>query len=395
MTFRQHSLSLDRHAIRRFHANTIFHRIRIEPNTSQAEIIARTGIDKSSVSSIVNNFVDLGLVERSAKKASNGRGRPSEGLVIAPTAGILVGAQVEANKIEFVACLLNGTLLSSVEQGFDGTLAGLDSSIRDGFNAVIKATQSSAKVLGMGVCLPGLVDNAGLLVHVPVLGWHDVEVTARLSTITGVPVFVGNDGNAAAMAEHTFGSCIDLNDFLFLFSGSGVGGGLFLDGAIYRGAGGLAGELGHVKVVPQGRFCTCGSSGCLAAYLVESAIIEEIYKLSGQQLSHFKDILDIAERGDPMVLNVLDHAGVVLGSAVSSLINIFNPPLVVLSGNLSSGRKFIENGLDRAVQRLAHPAMLSRTTIRFAENPNDMLKMGGVALALDGVTSLDGMRVAV
>jgi hypothetical protein len=110
LTIGQHASALDRLVVRRFHANTIFHRIRVEPNISQAEIIARTGIDKSSVSSIVNSFADPGLVERSVKKASNGRGRPSEGLVISPTSGLVVGAQIEADRIDFVVCSLDGSL---------------------------------------------------------------------------------------------------------------------------------------------------------------------------------------------------------------------------------------------------------------------------------------------
>lgn len=388
MTFSQLTTGLDRLTIRRFHANIIFHRIRVEPNISQAEIIAKTGIDKSSVSSIVNSFAELGLVERSVKKASNGRGRPSEGLVISPNSGVLIGAQVEADEIEFIACSLDGTPLATLDQPFDGTPEGLSPAIGTGFKAVIEKSGSAAPVLGMGVSLPGLVNSEGLLVHVPILNWHNVEVTARLSAITGVPVFVDNDGNAAAMAEHMFGSCIDLDDFLFLFSGSGVGGALFLAGSTYRGAEGLAGELGHIKVVPHGRYCTCGASGCLAAYLVESALIDEVHRLSGTRLPRFADILQRAEQGDPTVLSVLDQAGEVLGSAVSSLINIFNPPQVLLGGNLSLGRKFFENGLGRALQRLAHPAMLSRSTIRFTDPANDMLRMGGVALALNGVTGL-------
>lgn len=393
MNFVQPTPTLDRLAIRRFHANTIFHRIRVEPNISQAEIIARTGIDKSSVSSIVNSFAELGLVERSVKKASNGRGRPSEGLVISPNSGMLIGAQVEADAVEFIACSLDGTPLATINQPFDGTPDGLDLSIHDGFNGAVTASGSSARVLGMGVSLPGLVNSEGLLVHVPVLNWHDVDVAARLNKVTGVPVFVGNDGNAAAMAEHMFGSCIDLNDFLFLFSGSGVGGALFLDGFIYRGAQGLAGELGHIKVVPHGRFCTCGASGCLAAYLTESALIDEVYRLSGNRPARFEDILERARQGDTLVLSILDHGGEVLGSAVSSLINIFNPSLVLLSGDLAAGGQFFDRGLRRAMQRLAHPAMLARTMVRFTDSPNDMLRMGGVALALDGVTSLGGTHV--
>jgi predicted NBD/HSP70 family sugar kinase len=384
---------LDRLSHRRIHANAIFHRIRVEPHTSQRDIILRTGIDKSTVSSIVNSFAEMGLVEKSVKSNGTGRGRPSEGLVVSPTAGLVVGAQVEATKIEFTACTLDGTTLATTSLPFGGTPDLLGPVVTAGYRAVTKASGSSARVLGVGVSLPGLVNDDGNLVHLPILGWRDVEVAAHLRASLRVPVYVGNDGKAGAMAEHMFGSCVDLDDFLFLFSGSGVGGALFLDGFIYKGADGLAGELGHIKIVPQGRFCTCGSTGCLSAYLTESAMGEEIFRLSGNRPAHFHETLKRAAEGDPVVLSVLDHAGDVLGSAVSTLISIFNPPLVLLSGDLSLAQPYLADGLARSLQRLAHPAMFSRSTVRFADKPTEMLRMGGVALALDGVTGLDPAHV--
>lgn len=384
---------VDRSYLRRYHANAIFHRIRIEPGISQRDIIERTGFDKSTVSSIVNEFAELGLIERKARTSEARRGRPSEGLAISPQSGLLVGVQVEATEVEFVACRLDGTPLASRVEPFGGALEGLEDFIQSGVGAVIADSGSAAPTLSIGVSLPGLVNDDGTLVHVPVLGWRDVDILGLLSPVSPVPVFVGNDGKAAAMAEHMFGACVDLDNFIYLFSGSGVGGALFLDGAVHKGATGLAGELGHIKIVPQGRFCSCGASGCLSAYVSEPALIEEIARLSGSRPASFQDILDRAAQGDAAVLNVLEHAGDVLGSAVSSLINIFNPPVVLLGGDLALAEAYIAAPLERALQRLAHPAMYSRSTVKFAGDAAGGPRLGGVALALDGVTGLDGSPV--
>ena len=384
---------MDRSFLRRFHANSIFHRIRIQPDISQREIIERTNFDKSTVSSIVNEFIERGLVERRTRTAVSGRGRPTEGLVISPGSGLLVGVEVEARKLIYVACGLDGAVLAEQVLPFDGRLDDVETAIASGIDAVVAMTGSDADVLGIGVSLPGLVANDGKLIHVPVLGWRDVDMLGRLSKTCKAPVYVGNDGKAAAMAEHMFGACIDMDNFIYLFSGSGVGGGLFLDGTVYKGAGGLAGELAHLKIVPQGRFCTCGASGCLSAYLTESALTEEISRLGNIRPKSFEHIVELAEAGDPIVLNVLEHAGEVLGSAISSLINIFNPPLVLLGGDLSTAKPYLSGAVDKALLRLAHPAMYGQGIVKFAEPGVGGPRLGGIALALNGVTDIAGSHV--
>nr|WP_246849220.1 ROK family protein [Rubellimicrobium arenae] len=295
--------------------------------------------------------------------------------------------------MEFVLCRLDGSPLASRVKAFSGDLRGLEDFILSGLSDLVAEAGATAPILGIGVSLPGLVNNEGILVHVPVLGWRDVDIVERLGRVCPAPVFVGNDGKAAAIAEHMFGACIGLDNFIYLFSGSGVGGALFLDGTVHKGAAGLAGELGHIKIVPQGRFCTCGAAGCLSAYLSESALLEEVERLSGSRPESFRDLLARADNGDAAVLNVLDHAGDVLGSAVSSLINIFNPPVVLLGGDLALGERYVAPSLERSLQRLAHPAMNSRCTVRFAGDGSGRPRLGGVALALDGVTGLDGSHV--
>jgi predicted NBD/HSP70 family sugar kinase len=384
---------MDRSYIRRLHANQIFHRIRIEPEISQRDIVARTGLDKSTVSSIVNRFDQLGLIIRSQNTGENRPGRPTEGLAISPHKGFLVGVQIESHAIAFVLAGLDGQPLLTRHRDFDGAISGIADMVAEGIAAARAACDREGEILGVGVSLPGLVDRDGVLLHAPVLGWRDVPIYDLLKPRIGSPLFIGNDVKAAAMAEHMFGSCVDVADFVYLFSGSGVGGALFLDGEMYLGARGLAGELGHVKVVPQGRACSCGSYGCLSAYLSEPALAAEIDLLSGVAPRSFDDILDRAAAGDDIVLGVLERAGDALGLAIASLINIFNPPLVALGGDMSRAETFLRPALDRALRRLAHPSMLAQSTVIFSAISAMKPYLGGVALALDGVTGLDQPHV--
>lgn len=379
--------------IRRLHANEIFHRIRLEPRISQRDIAAKTGFDKSTISSIVNRFDEMGLIERSQNVGENRPGRPTEGLAISPHKGLLVGVQIESEIVAFVSAGLDGVPLSTHQSRFNRKIDGVAKIVGEGIARVSADSGRVAPILGIGVSLPGLVNDEGVLMHAPVLGWHDVQIYDLLRKRVAEPLYIGNDGKAAAMAEHMFGLCVEEDDFIYLFSGSGVGGALFLSGEMYMGAKGLAGELGHIKVVPQGRYCSCGASGCLSAYLSVPALATEIERMSGKPVSTFDDILARGSNGDSIVLGVLDQAGEVLGSAVSSLINIFNPPLVTLGGEMSRGARFFRAALERALRRLAHPSLLAQTRIQFSEISVQKPYLGGVALALDGVTGLVGSHV--
>lgn len=384
---------MDKSYIRRLHANQIFHRIRIEPEISQRDIVAKTGLDKSTVSSIVNRFDQLGLIVRSQNTGENRPGRPTESLSISPHTGFLVGVQIESHAIAFVVAGLDGQPFVTRQRDFDGAIVGIADLVAEGIAGARAACDRGGEILGVGVSLPGLVDHDGVLLHAPVLGWRDVPIYDLLRPTIASPLFIGNDVKAAAMAEHMFGSCVDVSDFVYLFSGSGVGGALFLDGEMYLGARGLAGELGHIKVVPQGRLCSCGSYGCLSAYLSEPALSAEIGQLSGVAPGSFDEILDRAVAGDAAVLGVLERAGDALGFALSSVINIFNPPLVALGGDMSRAETYLRPALDAALRRLAHPSMLAESKVIFSAISAMKPYLGGVALALDGVTGLDAPHV--
>lgn len=379
--------------VHRFHANEIFHRIRLEPRISQRDIVERTGFDKSTVSAIVNRFDEMGLILRETNRPQNRPGRPTEGLSISPDSGLLVGVQIEADELAFVVAGLDGVPVETHRRPFAGELEGLETMIAGGIAMIVAASGRRDPVLGVGVSLPGLVNSAGTMVHAPVFRWRDVPILEMLSRTIEEPLYVGNDGKAAAMAEHMFGGCTDIKDFVYLFSGSGVGGALFVDGQIYRGASGFAGELGHIKVVPQGRLCSCGALGCLSAYLSEGALAAEINHLGGTAVETFAEILAEAESGNGLFIEVLDEAAEVLGSAIASLINIFDPPLLMLGGDMARAARFLEPGVTRTLRRLAHPSMYAPSRVQFSELSAVKPYLGGIALALDGVTSLESRRV--
>ncbi|OYD81970.1 ROK family transcriptional regulator [Azospirillum brasilense] len=380
-------------AIRRLNMVRVFHALRENPSCAQRDLSRLTGLDKATTSAIVAQMIEEGLVERTEAPRARRIGRPETALGIAPSAGLLVGARLEPGTIRIVTATLAGTV---VEQGqFPGStdLATALRRLHEGIDAVVAASRPRGGTVpplrGIGVGIPALMDREGRLVLAPNLGWRDTPIRPLLEEALGAPVHVDNDTKAAAMAERLFGACRGVEDFVYLTGHSGVGGGLFLGGRLYRGAQGFAGEIGHLTVVPGGRPCGCGKRGCLETYVSETSILAQAGE-RGRALPDLWAAAAAARDGDPVVRSLLETAGAHLGIALSHMVNLTNPGLVVLGGNLSIVAEFVLPTLNAALDE--HALEPLRRDLRLLVSPlgPDAVPMGGIALAMDGFLSVPG-----
>lgn len=214
--------------------------------------------------------------------------------------------------------------------------------------AICKAQIPVSKISSIGIGAAGQVDREkGILISAPNLDCYDVELKEILENYFNINVFVGNDVEVATLGEKTFGSGAGYENFVCIFVGTGVGSGIVQNGKIYRGATGTAGEIGHIIVDSGGRFCSCGGHGCLEAYASRTAIekkilaslkkghksvISQVMKEDGSIRSkHIKYALD---EGDDIVMNCITEASEYLSSGLATVINFFNPQLIILGGGL-------------------------------------------------------------
>jgi glucokinase-like ROK family protein len=258
-------------------------------------------------------------------------------------------------------------------------------------------------LLGMGLALPGMVDvDQGVLVFSPNLQWRDVALRQIFSDYSGLPVFVDNDANAAALGEHLFGAARQQQHFLFIVDGVGVGGGLFLNGELYRGARGMAGEIGHTSLfVEQTRPCRCGNRGCWENFANQSSLYERIRaRLDVGRPSLITSILEnqlsplnlaiinqAAEAGDREVLEAIGETGAALGLGLANLINIFNPQMVVIGGSLSIVGKYMLPAIEEVIQARTLEMMLNPIKIQVSAFGSDASVMGAVALVVQQILS--------
>lgn len=210
-----------------------------------------------------------------------------------------------------------------------------------------------------GVAVPGLCDyKSGEWLYSPFSGLSNIPITEYVKDITGLVTFADNDVNVSALAEKYFGLCKESDNFLWITVSNGIGGGLFLNGNLYRGENLSAGEIGHFIVEENGRKCGCGNTGCLEAH-ASGASISAIYARKNHKYIPAKDIASLARNGDKDAMEVWQNAGAYIGKAASYVVNILGIDTVVLGGGAAEAFDLLEpfamDNLDKLVFKKANP----------------------------------------
>lgn len=337
--------------VRDFNRQVVLGTIRGAGGVSRVEIARETGLTAQTISNIVKRLLSEGLVIEAGKGLSDGGGKPRVRLKINPEAGYALGVQVDRDEVYLVLLNLDGRPVGqsrhpmpegqSPEAVVDLVADSVGRLIRD-------AGGVGRKTLGLGVACPGPLDPArGVLYGPPgFAGWSEVHIRRMLEERTGYTVLVDNDAMAAAVGERWAGKARGVDNFAYIYNGWGIGAGLFVDGHVYRGATGTAGEIGHVPLDPDGPECHCGNRGCLTRYCLPREIISSVDErlragesssLSGvvldeHNISNLALVHDAAVEGDRVARETLLNAARMLGGAVVGLVNLLDLQMVVLGG---------------------------------------------------------------
>lgn len=300
---------------------------------SRADLARESRLSPATISAIVGRLVRSGILSEVAIGRSRG-GRPPVLLSLNERAAHVVGIKLKEGGLTTVVTDLNAEPIHSFESEL--SLIGDPQAALDAIVAAVERALKTvgiprSKVLGIGVGLPGVVDTAqGVCRSSHILKWQQVPIQEPLRRRLRIPVWADNDVNTVAVADKWFGAGIGINHFLTVTVGRGIGLGIVIAGEIYRGAGGGAGELGHVVVVPDGPLCQCGRRGCLEAVAAEPAIRTQARRLLGEALE-IEEIVERA-RGDEAVADLLGEAGTALGRVLANLVTLLNPERIIVSG---------------------------------------------------------------
>jgi len=396
--------SADQALVRELNLSLVLRYIHNEAPVSRAQIAHVTGLNKSTVSSLVEELLNRKLIHETGTN-SVGTGRPATLLEINPQAGGIIGAELG---VDFIAIALTD---------FTGTILWRELSPVDPNDAqetilskIIQLTDTAAQVcethnldcLGIGLSVPGTVDmDRGVLVFAPNLQWRNVPLRKIFSEHTGLKVYVENDANAAAIAEHLFGAARNCDDFIFVVVGIGIGSGLFLNGNLYRGKDGFAGEIGHTPIVAESHqvMCHCGKMGCWETYANQHSLIRRVQnRLENNSEGTVASILanrntplsiavikQAADEGDVVSLEALSETGAAIGHGFASLFDIFNPEKIILGGPISIVGDYLFPTLKETATSHSLPDSDRCVEIRLSSFGTDAILLGAISIVVDDI----------
>jgi glucokinase-like ROK family protein len=401
----------DQTLVRELNRAILLNLLRVHSPQSRADLAAATGLNKTTVSSLVAELLTTGLA-REIGQASSAGGRPAVLLELNPEAGCVIGAELGVGYLKIILTDFRAAILWRQEisltpgESPDSALAKLIDLVQE---AALIAEQGGRRIFGLGLGVPGLLDvHSGVLLFGQNLGWRNVSIRSRLAEAFRFPIFVDNDAKASAIGERYFGAARQVDNFVYVTASVGLGVGIWLDGQVYRGATGFAGEVGHTTFVPDGPLCNCGNRGCWETFASQRALIERLraavaagcatsLSASNGALGEvtMPMIVEAARAGDALVLEMLEEVGGYLGLVIANLINTFNPNMVVFGGVLSLADEYLLPPIRRVVEERAILWARQSTPIVVAAHRFDSCVMGGVALVLHDLISHPRLEASV
>jgi predicted NBD/HSP70 family sugar kinase len=352
---------------------------------SRADLSRITGLSRSTVSAIVDDLIDGNLVREVGAGDSRGGRRPTL-LEFNDDANALVGVEMGASHVAVFVTNLRAKVRTHKERKHPvvtepaSTMKLIEELIDE---ALAEARLRPRELLGIGVAVPCPLDlrNPEHLCPQLMPAWDGIAVTGTLARRYGCAVAMDNDANLGALAEAAFGAGQDATDLIYLKVASGIGAGLLLNGRLYRGTGGLAGELGHFLVDPNGLVCRCGNRGCLETLAATGALVELLGRSHGDDMT-VQRMLDLARAGDVGCRRVIADAGRAIGRAISMLINMLNPELVVVGGDLAAAGDLLLDGVRDSIARAALPSAAEAAEVVTGVLGERAQVLGAIALVI-------------
>ncbi|WP_368975535.1 ROK family protein [Caldifermentibacillus hisashii] len=330
---------------------TILH----EAPISRADISQKVGLNKGTVSSLVNELLEDQLIYESGPGQSSGGRRPVI-LLFNDKAGFSIGIDLGVNYILGVLTDLRGNIIVEVNKkltvrSYEVVIEILQSVISDLINA---APQSHYGIVGIGIGVPGLVNNDGEILVAPNLGWKNINLREEIENCFDIPVLIENEANAGAYGEKLYGAGKENDNILYISAGIGIGIGIILNGELFYGMNGFSGEAGHMILQVNGKDCTCGSSGCWELYASEKALLEEARKLKLTDITEetlsIELLLELANSGNEDIINLFHSIGMYLGVGINNIINIFNPEQVIIGNRLAMAKEWLEKSIEKFIK---------------------------------------------
>jgi len=384
----------DQVLIKQINKSLVMNIIREKRNISRAQISKITGLNRATVSAIVDELIYEGIVIEEGLGESKG-GRKPIILRINENYGCIIGIDLGVNYVSVLLANFNAKTLwskklmlnigESQEEIIDKIFTLVD-------EALINAPKTIKGILGIGMGVPGITNHKeGIILKAPNLNWENVNIKEIIREKYDTKIFIDNEANVAAIGEKWFGTGQKFKNLIYVSAGIGVGAGIIINDKLFRGANGLAGELGHMTIDVNGIKCSCGNIGCWELYASEKALIRLMSPQNDINYSKNKKLIDIIEQarnGSIEAINSFKSVAKFLGLGIVNLINTFDPELIIIGNTISLAYDLIIDEVKRIVNDNCFTAKHSKVKIEVSRFGTDACAIGAIALVISDIFSL-------
>ncbi|CAA9372414.1 MAG: transcriptional regulator, ROK family protein [uncultured Nocardioides sp.] len=364
---------------------------------TRAELAESTGLARSTVTARIDVLMQLGLIAPFGGGRSTG-GRPPALFALNPAARVVVGVDIGATHARAVLSDLSGQVLGEVAEsieiveGPDVVLGWVTSTV----SSLLSTNQRQVPDLAaIGIGLPGPVEHrTGRPMNPPIMpGWDRYDVPGHVQRSFDVPVLIDNDVNIMALGERQ-ARLAEVEDLVLIKVATGIGSGIVSGGVLQRGAQGTAGDLGHVRVAHAvGVVCRCGNESCLEAVAAGPALAAAV-RARGGRASAGQDVVELVRGGDADAIAVVRQAGRDIGEVVATMVNLINPSIVVIGGQLSAAGEHLLAGIREVVYQRSLPLATEHLRIETSRAGSEAGVLGAVAMAVEHVLSPEAVEAA-
>lgn len=373
--------------LRHQHSIQIFNCIRQFEPISRVEISNKTKISKPTVSRIITELSNVGLISEIGLDDTTS-GRKPIMIVLKKNAYYSIGVFLTRKHIRIALLNLKKEIVNSVEKDIKYVFSSeeLLDSIISGIKSILEMKLDTSRILGIGVAIPGLVDNSSgtVLNYGGYKHYNDFKIKEHLENTFGFNVYVDNNANARVLADYWAKDSMKQQNIASVICGSGIGSGIVSHGKIVRGSNNITGEIGHMKVELNGRLCQCGSKGCVEAYASTHAIENIMIEETNKKVS-FKQVCDMEMSGNKLAKDVINKAREAISVAISNLILVTNPKIVILSGEFFKHNKSYYQIVIDKTRELCYGDGHSKVKFHYRENDNRINTLGAALLVFEHI----------
>ena len=378
------AVGVNRDWMRRYNVGTMLKLVHYQSQATRASLTSQMGLSRSTIGELLEQLSDLGLVALLDPPRTPGYvGRTSPDVRPVPNSAQAIAVHIGRDLLRAATIGLGGTVLTRCEHRIDGSHGPdqLADALIELLGKLTADLPERVPLVGLGVGVPGLVGDDGCIGLAPSLGWSDVPFRVMLQKRLppSLPLWLSNDGELGALAEHIHGAGAGSEHMVFVGCDDwGVGAGVISGGQVLRGVGGYAGELGHLVVSPRGRRCRCGGVGCWETE-IGAARVAEVLKLDGHDLTSLEAAL-CAMKKPPAQLR---RVGSYLGLGLGNIANTFNPEMIVLGGTLRDLYPVVKADTDAAMAKATLEASHAQVRVVLSALGPDAVLLGAAETAMN------------